>query len=142
MKVKSALKEKKRLVEEINELWSIVKESNSIEVGNPRHYSIKSLLKEIEEKTESLVELKSKLHTANLPVYSKIFKMSELKNYAKQLRSVSTEEGKIPGRYGSTPEMKEVELTSKVVKSLIKEIQSQIDAIQDELDTFNATTDI
>ena len=77
MTVKQALKAKNKLVVSIMECYSLVKEYNSIEQGNPRRYSVIGLLNEANQLTRELVELKAKIHRANAPVYDKIFLMAE-----------------------------------------------------------------
>ena len=142
MNIKQALKEKNKLVAEIKELYDTAKKTNSIEVGNPRRFSVEGSLKEAESKTKQLVELKTKIHKANLSVYEKIFRMSEMKNRIKELKAISTEEGKVNQRYGSTVENKEVELNAAQIKVMVKELESEIEKIQDDLDVHNATTQL
>lgn len=142
MNIKQALKEKNKLVAEIKELYDTAKKTNSIEVGNPRRFSVEGSLKEAESKTKQLVELKTKIHKANLPVYEKIFRMSEMKSRIKELKAISTEEGKVSQRYGSTVENKEVELNAAQIKEMVKGLESEIEKIQDELDIHNATTQL
>jgi hypothetical protein len=142
MNIKQALKEKNKLVAEIKELYDTAKKTNSIEVGNPRRFSVEDSLKDAESKTKQLVELKTKIHKANLSVYEKIFRMSEMKNRNKELKAISTEEGKVSQRYGSTVENKEVELNAAQIKAMVKGLESEIEKIQDELDVHNATTQL
>lgn len=142
MNIKQALKEKNKLVAEIKELYDTAKKTNSIEVGNPRRFSVEGSLKEAESKTKQLVELKTKIHKANLSVYEKIFRMSEMKNRIKELKAISTEEGKVNQRYGSTVENKEVELNAAQIKVMVKGLESEIEKIQDDLDVHNATTQL
>ena len=52
--------------------------------------------------TQNLIELKTKIHTASSGVRSKIFRMSELKNYVTKLKTVSTKDGLIRDRYESS----------------------------------------
>jgi ribosomal protein L29 len=87
MNVKKALKEKNRLVKEIQELYARLSQYNSVEVGNVRPYSPKDMLEQINEKSNELVELKTKIHKANTPVYDKIFRLSELKSTIARLKS-------------------------------------------------------
>ena len=142
MNIKQALKEKNKLVAEIKDLYDTAKKFNSTEVGNPRRFSVQGSLDEVNEKTSKLVELKTKIHKANLPVYEKIFRMSEMKNQIKELKGISTEEGKVSSRYGTMVEVKEVELNAAQIKVMVKNIESEIEKLQDELDVHNATTQI
>jgi hypothetical protein len=142
MNVKQALKAKNKLTTRINELYSLAKTYNSIEEGNVRRYSVIGLLNEANELTKELVDLKVKIHTANQPVYGKIFLMAELKGRVKQLKAISCEEGKVNERYGSIISIKEVEMDVVYRDSLIKQLEADIEQLQDELDIHNATTSI
>ena len=142
MTVKQALKEKNKLVTEIKSLYEIARNYNSIEEGNPRRYSVNGSLQRAYELTTKLVELKTKIHKANAPVYDKIFLMAELKMRAKLIKSISCEEGKVNERYGSVVSVKEVEINVAQKDQMVKDIEVQIEKLQDELDTHNATTEI
>ena len=51
MNVKKSLKEKNRLVKEIQELYTRLSQYNSVEVGNVRPYSPKETLEQINQKS-------------------------------------------------------------------------------------------
>lgn len=140
MTVKQALKEKNKLVVEIKSLYDIARNHNSIEEGNPRRYSVVEALEKASNLTKQLVELKAKIHKANVPVYDKIFLMAELKTSAKLIKAMSCDEGKVTERYGSVASVKSAEINVKDRDLMIKNIESQIEMLQDELDIHNATT--
>jgi hypothetical protein len=143
MNIKQALKLKNKLISQIKEQFQIAKEYNSIEEGNTRRFSVVDALAESENLTKELVELKTRIHAANAPVYGKIFEMSELKSLVKELKSIPTVEGKVSTRYGSSvPEIKSVEIDAKTMSNMIKSVEKRIEALQDELDIHNATTTI
>lgn len=142
MTVKQALKVKNRLVKEINEKFEILKKYNSIDQDNTRRYSMINILSEIGSLTEELVVLKAKIHKANLPVYDKIFKLSELKSQITQIQNIPTEEGKTVQAYGSVLTYKNSELSVIDVEIVVKRLQTEIDKLQDDLDIHNLTTEI
>jgi rRNA maturation endonuclease Nob1 len=142
MIVKQALKQKNKLVADIKECYEIVNKHNSIEEGNKRRYSVVEKLGEASELTKQLIELKTKLHTANQPVFDKIFAMAEYKGMIKQLKRISVEEGKITERYGSTQSIKEVEINITDRDKMVKLLEADIEKLQDELDFHNTTTNI
>lgn len=142
MTVKQALKQKNKLVADIKECWTIIHSQNSIEAGNPRRYSVSSQLAIVETSILELVELKKKIHTANQPVFDKIFQMAELKGMVKELKKLSVEEGKVSERYSSVQSVKEVEVNIAERDTLVKELEKKIEVLQDELDIHNATTEI
>jgi len=140
MNVKQALQAKNKLVAEIKECYRILQTQNSIEEGNPRRYSVKKKLEEVVELTNSLVQLKSKLHRANAPVYDKIFQMAELKGIIKELKKMDVSEGKQTERYGSVVSVKEVEMNVIERDDKVKEYESEVERIQNELDIHNSNT--
>ena len=142
MNVKQALKAKNKLTAKIKELYSIAKDNNSIEQGNPRRYSVVGVLNEANELTKELVDLKAKIHTANQPVHGKIFLMSELKGRVKQLKAIGCEEGKVTERFGSVQSVKEIEIDIVHRNNMIENLEAEIEYLQDELDTHNAITQI
>ena len=142
MNVKQALKVKNKLVTEMKAAYGILQKYNSIEEGNPRRYSMTNTLEKIKTLQAELVDLKTKIHKANQPVYDKIFALAELKGMIKELKKVSTEEGKVNERYGSVVSVKEVELNVTDIDAAIAVLESQIEGLQNELDVHNATTQI
>ncbi len=145
MTVKQALKLKNKLVKEINEDFQKVLTYNSIDVENNRPYSSKELVVKIDEKTKNLIELKTKIHLANTPVYDKIFKLSELKSLVSKYKLIDCTEGISSDSYSRRLEkqsVKKSEISVLEKDSLIKKLESQIETIQEELDAHNATTKI
>ncbi len=142
MNIKQALKLKNKLVANIKEGYSIIHSQNSIEKGNPRRYSVKDKLDEVMKYTNELVEIKRHIHNANQPVFEKIFLMAELKGMVKELKKMSVEEGKQLSGYRALAEEKEVEMNIAERDARVKELEETIERIQDELDVFNATTEI
>jgi hypothetical protein len=142
MNVKQALKVKNKLVTEMKVAYGILQKYNSIEEGNPRRYSMMNTLEKIKTLQAELVDLKTKIHKANQPVYDKIFALAELKGMIKELKKVSTEEGKVNERYGSVVSVKEVELNVTDIDAVVAVLELQIEGLQNELDVHNATTQI
>jgi hypothetical protein len=142
MNIKQALKLKNKLVTQMKEQYEIAKAHNSIEQGNPRRYSALDAINKAAELSNSLIELKTKIHLANAPVYGLIFQMSELKNQIKQLKSLPVDEGKVTERYGSITTIKEAEINIAERDDIVKSIENQIEEIQDKLDTHNTITEL
>lgn len=144
MKIAQALKQKKVLVGEIEQVWNKLLTSNSISEGNTRTYSPKQLKNEIASKTTELVALKLALYNANKPIQEKIFLRDELKTQAQKIKCLNTTSGVNYG-YGNTKENAvkyEAEISELEKDAMIKAYEDQINKIQDELETFNHTTDI
>lgn len=142
MNVKQALKAKNKLVAEIKECYRILQTQNSIEEGNPRRYSVKKKLEDIAQLTDELVQLKARLHRANVPVYDKIFQMAEIKGIIKELKKMDVSEGKQTERYGSVVSVKEVEMNVIERDAIIKQYEEHVEKLQNELDIHNSNTNI
>jgi hypothetical protein len=144
MNIRQALKEKNKIVKEITESTRKLQTYNSVEIGNKRPYSPTRLCGEIEKLTVSLVELKSKIHRANLPVFELIFEMSELKSNAKALAKMDCTEGKSnKDRYRMDSELvMETEISVRERDEMVKDLEERIELIQDKLDVHNAMTEI
>ena len=144
MTIKTALKQKNKLIKQIGENTKLMQEYNSIEVGNERPYSSVELLTKISEDTKELAKLKTQIHIANTPVLEDIFLMSELKSMIQSLKKMDCTEGKSNrDRYRLESEsFKTSEISLVKRNETIKELEGRIEAIQDRLDVFNATTEI
>ena len=143
MTIKQALKEKNRLIKAIEDEFKKVYSYNSIDEGNVRPYSTVTALENIMTLEEGLIDIKTKIHRANMGVYNKIFRLSELKSLAKRLSQINCDEGKVTDRYSRTePSVKTAEVSVVDRDSRVKMIEEEIELLQEELDTHNATTSI
>ena len=144
MTIKTALKQKNKLIKTIGENTKLMQEYNSVEVGNERPYSSNELLIKITQDTKELAKLKTKIHIANTPVLEDIFLMSELKSMTQSLKKMDCTEGKSNrDRYRLESEsIKTSEISLVKRNETIKEFEARIEEIQDKLDLFNATTQI
>jgi hypothetical protein len=144
MNIKQALKLKNKLIKSIADNTKLLQQYNTVEVGNPRPYSPTILLGSITKTTTELVELKSKLHRANAPMFEKIFEMSELKSTIKAIQKLDCTEGKSNrDRYRMESELvltSEISLVDR--NEFIKKLEDRIEQIQDEMDVFNSNTEI
>lgn len=144
MTIKQALKYKNKLVSKINSEYHKVHTYNSIEEGQTRPYSANESLSRYFELSNELVELKTKIHQANVKVYDKIFLMSELKSRISKLQTLDCSDGKVHDRYarlnGEPSVIKNTEISVVERDNLISEIESKIEEIQEELDQYNSTT--
>ena len=143
MTIKQALKHKNKLAQKINETYAKVSMYNSMEEGQERPYDVESQLNEYFNLTKELVELKSKIHTANQPVYSKIFELSELKSQVSKLKDLDCTEGKMRYRYSEEGYMTKTAVISIVERdAMVSKLQDLIEIVQEGLDVHNATTHI
>ncbi|PWK28236.1 hypothetical protein LV89_01017 [Arcicella aurantiaca] len=142
MKIAKALKQKNKIVAELKMLRERIEEYNSVISGNPRPYDITEIQVQLMTKMQELVSLKTRLAQANTLVYSKIFELSELKGLAKFYKDLEIKDGLSKDhRYDETQNY-ESELKVKQRDELVSELEARIEIIQDELDEFNALTEI
>jgi hypothetical protein len=143
MNIKQALKLKNKLVKENAEYFSRVGSYNSVEEGTTRPYNPTEMLAKFNEGVKQLVDLKTRIHRANAPVYDKIFKLAELKSMVTKLRSLNCSEGKTSrGWRESEPVTMVAEIGILQRDDMVKALEAQIEELQDELDTHNSTTQI
>ena len=145
MTIKQALKYKNKLTSKISESFQKVRLYNSIEEGQNRPYDVEKSLDEYFQLTRELVELKTKIHTANAPIYGKIFEMSELKSQVSKLKDLDCAEGKVRS-YHRLVDDSAVTKTSVISiverDAMINKLEEIIETIQEQLDVHNATTQI
>ena len=145
MNIRQALKEKNKLVKEIQDLYVRISQYNSVEVGAHRPYSPKQLMEIVNVKSNELVDLKTKIHIANAPVYDKIFRLSELKSTITRIKNLDCTEG-VSNDYFSrnreNPPVKTAEISIVERDEMVKHMEEQIETIQDILDTHNQNTQI
>jgi hypothetical protein len=145
MNIKKGLKKKNQLVKEIQDLHARVATYNSVEVGNVRPYSAKESMEQINQKSNELVELKTKIHRANAPIYHHIFRLSELKSTIARIKNLDCNEGIVQDYYSrnrETPAVKETEISIIERDEMVKHMEGQIEEIQDILDNHNQITEI
>lgn len=145
MNIKQALKRKNKLAGLMNEEFAKANKYNSVEEGNPRPYSAVKSLDNWMALIDELVDLKTRIHTANTPVFEKIFRLAELKSQIKNLKSLDCTAGKHTegGRWGNNESViRHSEVTVTERDLIIKDLEAQIEHIQEELDTHNHNTKI
>lgn len=145
MNIRQALKEKNKLVKEIQDLYVRISQYNSVEVGAHRPYSPKQLMEILNVKSNYLVDLKTKIHIANAPVYDKIFRLSELKSTITRIKNLDCTEGVSNDYYSrnrENPLVKTAEISIVERDEMVRFMEEQIETIQDILDTHNQNTQI
>jgi len=142
MNIKQALKRKNKLLALVVEEFNKASTYNSIEEGNPRPYSATESIKKWQQYSEELVELKTKIHKANTPVFDKIFTLSELKSQIKFLKTLDCTQGRERKRWSEESVLRHAEINTVEKDNMIKAIEVRIEMIQDELDHFNFITEI
>jgi hypothetical protein len=139
MNLTKALKHKKKLVKQIDEMFIRFSKFNSVEKGSVG-YDPEQAYNQWVELTNKLVDLKTKIHIANAGIANKIFTLGELKNMAAKIRNVSTQEGTVKDRYSDVIIEYTVHMNLFVKDARVKELEEQIETLQEEIEAYNALT--
>ena len=137
-----ALKVKKVLAKNINDLMRKIQKYNSTIEGSENPYNTKDLLTDLAVATKKLVDLKIALNGANLAIQSKIYKMAELKSTVSQLKGVSTNNGTVTDNYSDKIITYKAQITTIELENIVSSMEIDIDSIQEEIDNYNHTTTI
>lgn len=139
MNLTKALKHKKKLVKQIDEMFIRFSKFNSVEKGSVG-YDPEQAYNQWVELTNNLIDLKTKIHIANVGIADKIFKLGELKNMASKIRNVSTQEGTVKDRYTDAATEYVVHMNLFAKDTRVKELEEQIETLQEEIEAYNALT--
>jgi hypothetical protein len=144
MNLTKALKHKKKLVKQIDEMFIRFQKYNSQPVDqvgtgyNPEEAYTKWI-----SLTNELVELKTKIQNANTPIAGKIFRLGEVKNLISRIRGLDTKSGIVRDRYRAEELITYVAYMDLFTKdNLIKGWEEEIEQLQEEIEAFNAITKI
>jgi hypothetical protein len=141
MNISKALKLKNKLVSKINQEYNKFSTYNSYNVEETPAYDALEAFENWKKLTDELIELKTKIHKANAPVYDKIFRMAELKSMVSSFRRLNCSVGKTTSYHGIT-----TEFTCKINvpqrDQLVAQWEEEIEKLQEELEQHNALTKI
>ena len=143
MNLTKALKHKKKLIRQADEAYTRFMAFNSKEVGSTTPYSAEEAFNAWLGLTAQVVELKTKIQKANMPIMEKIFKLGELKNQISRMRGIETKQGRHRDRYGDG-EYLEYECFMNLVQkdTQVKAWEAELEELQEEIEAFNAMTKI
>ncbi len=144
MKIAKALKKVTKLKGEISELNSRLQSSSTTLKDNEFEEKYNDLIDEMDAKKEELVDLKNKIMVANVNggKYKQILTLGELKDYLSTVKNISVTNGVQARSYGEGTLEYKSQLTLADKRTQVKSLEERIEAIVDELDEFNATTEI
>jgi len=144
VKIVKALKKIARLKGEIKELKKRISSSLNTVKGNDFEELFDTLDAELAAKTNEMMGLKEAVMKANIAggVFGKILKMGELKSLLDFYRELEPKNG-VQENWRNDIAIEYVSQLTRVRKNeIVSGRQQEINDISDELDTFNATTDI
>jgi len=140
--IAKGLQLQKRIVSKINKESEDIRHYNRMLVGNDRPIDIEKCVIKRSNLIVYLVELKTKLMSASMPIRKLIFMLSELKSTASFYQNISTQTGKVVNEYDSNEHEYEVVIDKVRVDKKINEIEHRIDDTQSKIDEFNYKTNI
>ena len=140
MTIKKALKVKNRLLKELSSEFHKVSKNNTYYGTKKPPYNAAEALTNFIKISDELIDLKTRIHTANMPVFGKIFRLSELKNRVKNLRLLDFDTNQYYDKQSETYIFETSTISVEERDRLISELENEIDSIQDELDHHNSIT--
>jgi hypothetical protein len=145
MKLSQALKQKNRLAGELVAQQRILARENSRRDDKPARVDCALVWGKIVQLSDDLGRIKAAIAAANVPIYPKIERMAELKSRINFVKGLEKREGPEHESIGGDRAVI-VNWTAYVTEAdadqRISAIQIEIDRLQDEVDAFNATTEI
>jgi hypothetical protein len=146
MNVSQALKLKNRLAGELVRQQQIFQRENARRNDSVSKVNRIGVWGNILKLSDDLGKLKGKIALANVGIYSSLERMAELKSRIGFLSSLDKREGPEVVSFGGDREPKTYQWDSFINQekcdSLISDIQKEIDALQDNVDAYNASTQI
>jgi len=144
MKIVRAQKKIARLKGEIKEVKKRLSRCLSTVSENEFEEDFKVLLKQLEVLTDDLVALKSAVHAANIKgdMFKKILRLGELKSQIDFLKELEPKSGVQVERYSESKTTFKAQISMADKNKMVEDCQVAINALTDELDEFNAKTDI
>jgi hypothetical protein len=146
MNLAQALKQKNRLAGEIARQQTILQRENARRSDSVSAVNRQEVLDKIQKTSEDLGALKARIATANVGIYSALERMAELKSLISFFQSLPKREGTEVNLVGRDQEKLvytwESLITQADCDQRVSELQDKINALQDQVDTYNATTEL
>ena len=145
MKLAKALKLKNKKLSDYRDALKKAIAYNSHDERATVHYDSKEELDKAFSLLNDYIAFKTAIHLSTNPIRALIFELGELKSLLSSLSSMSTQEGPYRSGYSSSAgedTVKVCKINELEKEEMLNNIKTQIDEIQDEIDLFNATTDL
>jgi chromosome segregation ATPase len=146
MNLAQALKQKNRLAGELVRQQQILTRENARRSDMVSTVDREAVWNRIQQLSEELGELKGKITTANIGIYSLLERMAELKSRISYVQSLPKREGEEITFVGRDQEklVYKWDTTINQVRcdELVAKIQTQINELQDKVDAYNAVTTV
>lgn len=145
MKIVRAMKQVSRLQGEIKELKKRISSCMSTMEENSFEEDYKELSETLSAKTKKLIELKARIMQTNVKhgMFSVILNLGELKSRMDFIRELNPKTGTESDRWSGEGKVKyKAQMSISERNKLIEGCQTAINALTDQLDDFNAKTDL
>lgn len=146
MKLSQALKQKNRLAGEIARNQQILHRENARRDDQKKTVDREQIYALIKKLSEELGSIKARIATANVGIYSKLERMAEMKSHIAFLQGLPKREDTEIQFIGRDQEKLTYQWDSYVTQvkcdTWVAELEKKIQVLQDEVDTYNATTEI
>jgi hypothetical protein len=136
MNLKQALKEKNKLKAKIALTLERLRSYNKIEEGFERVYDPHELYKQLLEETDQLIDIKTRIQKANVPILSNIYRLSEVKGLITRLNRLDCEASR--DSYNSLYSYPAIGVLER--DTFLSAFQLEVEKIQEEIDKFNFVT--
>lgn len=149
MNLSKALKTKNRLTGEISRLQTQFLTSNYKDSRIPDHPAVSSIeiFNTLTNKVNDLIALKTKIALANVGIFESIERMAQLKSLIAKVESLNSEITAPQKVDRFDKDSKETFVLTPFILPVEKEkiradLQAKIEALQDQIDDYNAKTQI
>lgn len=136
------LKIKNRLSGRMNKATTDIQTYNSTLAEQAEQVNVEKLISLREELMNALIELKTYLVKANIPIQFLLIRLGELKAKVQFLQGISVQDGSVRHGYQNTEIVYQAYYKKNDVDLQVQALEKEIDSIQDELDSFNVLTKI
>ncbi len=146
MNLAQALKQKNRLAGELVRQQQILQRENARRNDSVSQVNRQEVWQRIIELSENLGELKGRITQANVNIYPALERMAELKSRIAFLAGLQKREGEEVCFVGRDQEKLVYKWDSLINQQksdeLVAALQEEINELQDEVDSYNATTEL
>lgn len=146
MNLAQALKQKNRLAGELVRQQQILQRENARRSDSVSQVDRDAVYEKILSLSDELGELKGKITQANVNIYPALERMAELKSRISFLQGLAKREGEEVVFVGRDQEQVKYQWDSFINQEkcdeTVAELQEQINDLQDEVDAYNATTEV
>ena len=126
-----ALKEKNRIAGEINKLWLLVQRENACWENRTRSIDVNETMQTINEYTQKLIELKTKIGKANTGNLENMYALEEYKSQISKYSNIDTDEDvRYLGENQDRTLKKNCEIKTSEVLKLQKSLQPPLKAVR------------